>query len=76
VRLAARPGETFKLIEGFGVEAEPIEVAPPGIYTIQEFGRTTSRTFAHDVILSLRRPNVRSVKYWNGRDFVGTWIVD
>jgi hypothetical protein len=75
-RLAAKPGETFKLVEGFGVEPEPMEIAPPGSYAIREFGVTSSRTFAYDVILSLRRPDMRSVKYWNGRSFVGTWVVD
>ena len=75
VSLGGKPGSVYTLILADGSECDtPIDVAPPAEYATTGVGAPPGRMFQHDVILSVRRSNVRSLYYWDGQRFSGTWV--
>ncbi len=78
VRLAAAPQTEHRLVSGPAGSGfdNALTVRSGGTFAITGFLGERTETFAHDVILGPRRPGVRSLKYWNGHGFAGTWLPD
>jgi hypothetical protein len=75
VSLGGKPGSVYTLVLADVSDCNaPIEVLQPGTYATTGVGVPASSTFEHDVILTVSRPNVRGLSYWNGKTFSGTWI--